>query len=122
MRPLDSVKILVLSVFLAVSYGSENDVNKQIESILEDKGPVVTGIPPTTLAPVVKPDKKPSISVSGIDDDGKRTDAVKKSDNATAVQVKICTIIRTIVNRLNNFIRLLSRHRACRKSQCMPEV
>ena len=72
--------IVLLACVASLRASDVNDVNKQIESILDDDSDDVTNFPISTAKPEVKSDnvKKPSISVSGIDDDGKRTDAVKK--------------------------------------------
>lgn len=99
MRPLLALLFLVLLIVTLSKTASvdHDEVNHQIESLLKDNGkPAANADWPVTTATInedavkaVKEEKKmPKISVSGIDDDGKRTDAVLKNDTDTDSEVK----------------------------------
>ena len=96
------VILAILIFFFVISLSKSNvesnkkgndDVKEQIEKLLKDDAAVdikTTEFLATTesisLDNAHKPEesKKPSISVAGIDDDGKRTDAVLKSANISS--------------------------------------
>ncbi len=80
--------ILTVSFLICGCYGNHDDNNKVLSMLNQESNPSPSA--PTTLAPKSKfaqadKEKKPLISVSGVDDDGKRTDAVKSGKNATEI-------------------------------------
>ena len=77
--------LVTVAILINVTVSSDN--NENLKSLLSDTGEAVTPLSKsTTNQNVIHPEgkedsekKTPSISVVGIDDDGKRTDAVLKT-------------------------------------------
>ena len=81
--------IFLVTVAILINVAVSSDNNENLKSLLSDTGEAVTPLSKVTtnqnqdvIHPEGKEDsekKPPSISVVGIDDDGKRTDAVLKT-------------------------------------------
>ena len=119
MKAEATIFLVTVAILINVTVSSDN--NENLKSLLSDTGEAVTPLSKLTtnqnhdlIHPEGKEDsekKPPSISVVGIDDDGKRTDAVLKtpgnSSNVESLEKESSTGYCSILTGLIKWIYIL---------------